>query len=102
MGWRNRLGQATLAYSIEYQADLLSIATSPVINGRDIAKIHFALRVQQLRLIRLEDATGSLVANHYAFPNYEIGIPPPLAGVAAQLQAQYPDEVLSALVLLGV
>ena len=101
LGWRNRLGQANLTYSIDYRADLLTINTTPVINGRDIAKIYFTLRDQQLHLIRIEDANGKLFPNHYAIPNYEIGVPPPLADVELNLHSQHPDEVLSALILLG-
>jgi hypothetical protein len=101
LGWRNRLGQANLTYSIDYRADLLTINTTPVINGRDIAKIYFTLRDQQLHLIRIEDPNGKLVPNHYAYHNYEIGVPPPLADVEPNLHSQHPDEVLSALILLG-
>jgi hypothetical protein len=101
LGWRNRLGQATLTYSQDFAADLLTISTTPVINGRDIAKIYFTLRDQQLHLIRIEDPNGKLIPNHYAFPNYEIGVPPPLADVEPNLHSQHPDEVLSALILLG-
>jgi hypothetical protein len=103
-GWRNRLTDASLAYSAELDTDLLTIRTAPVINGRDIAKEYFAFGGDSLRLVRLEDSKGAAVQNEYVFPNYEIGIVPSAKSVQdwiALLQSRDKSDVLSALVFLG-
>lgn len=103
-GWRNLLIDASLESSPQVGADLLVLRTSPVINGRDIAKEYFALGNDRLRVIRLEDSKGAAVQNDYVFPNYEIGVIPSARSVedwTRLLQSKDKSDVLSALVFLG-
>jgi hypothetical protein len=103
-GWRSVLKDASLEQSTDRDRDLLVIHTSPVVNGRDIAKASFSIGGDQLRLIRLEDSKGSAVQNEYVFPNFEIGLPPKAHTVqewANLLQSKDRSDVLSALMFLG-
>lgn len=103
-GWRINLVDATFEFSDDLACDLLTIQTARVINGRNIAREYFALKYDQLRLIRLEDDSGQAIQNEYIYPNYEIGLVPDARTSfqwTAMLESTDKTEVLSALTFLG-
>jgi hypothetical protein len=103
-GWRISMHSAAISYSEDFSAHIVSVVTTPHINGRDVAKQFFAISDNELYFVRMEDHNGQLLDNDYATPTFTIGIHP---------SAQTPEEwmgllssgdkavVLSALTFLG-
>jgi hypothetical protein len=103
-GWRNMLEGTSFEYSKDLASDLIVLHTSPVINGRNIAKQYFAIGNDRLQFVRMENDKGELIQNEYVFPNYEIGVVPDAKTVdqwASLLESNDTADVLSALVFLG-
>ncbi|MCH8042908.1 MAG: hypothetical protein IID44_04240 [Planctomycetes bacterium] len=103
-GWRINLEGASFSYSDDLAAHLITIETSPVVLGRDVAKQYFAFDHGRLRFLRMEDAKGKILENDYAHPNHTLGIMPEAKSRAdwiKLLESKKKVDVLSALTFLG-
>jgi hypothetical protein len=103
-GWRIDIKSASTSFDDKLRAQLITVSTAPVINGRDVAKQHFALVDEKLYFIRAEDSKGKLIRNHYLSPNHTLGGSPPskdLAGLVALLESPQLPLRLAALTYLS-
>jgi hypothetical protein len=104
-GWRTDLVDAELKHSPHTGSLVLSLKTTPVMNGGwQIGYEYFALRNDHVALIRIETATGEPLQNEYVHANQEIGLVPEahtLEDWAKMLESNDDIEMLSALVFLG-
>lgn len=82
-GWRIDIQSACISFDDKLQAQVITVSTAPVINGRDVAKQYFALVDDKLYFIRMEDSKGKLIRNHYLSPNHTLGGDLPTRDVAA-------------------
>jgi hypothetical protein len=95
--------QATFEFSEDLNCNLITFQTKSI-KGRNIAREYFALKYDQLRLIRLEDDKGQAVQNEYLYPNNDIGLVPDAYSTfqwISMLESTDKSEVLSALTFLG-
>lgn len=103
-GWRGRLDSASIEFSNGLASDLIVLNMVRLINGRDIAKEYFAIRNDQLKFVRMENAQGEAVQNEYLYSNLEIGVVPRASGLGqwtGLLESTDRADVLSALMFLG-
>ena len=103
-GWRIDIQSASISFDDKLQAQLITVSTAPVINGRDVAKQYFALVDDKLYFIRLEDSKGKLIRNHYLSPNHTLGGDLPakdVAGWSALLESRKLPLRLAALTYLS-
>ena len=82
-GWRIDIQSASISFDDKLQAQVITISTAPVINGRDVAKQYFAFVDDKLYFIRMEDRKGKLIRNHYLSPNLTLGGDLPAKDVAS-------------------
>lgn len=71
-GWRSDIKSASISFD-DKLGQLITILSSPVVGGGDVAKQYFALVDDDLYFIRMEDSKGRLVRNHYLSPNFTLG-----------------------------
>jgi hypothetical protein len=103
-GWRIDIESASTSFDDKLHTQLITVSTAPVINGRDVAKQHFALVDDKLYFIRLEDSKGRLILNHYLSPNHTLGGSLPakdLAGWVVLLESPQLPLRLAALTYLS-
>jgi hypothetical protein len=72
-GWRISLSGIRFTRVNGISGDVLEVKSAPHINGADIGKQYYAVIGDKMRLIRLEDSNGGLIANYYSSPNHTIG-----------------------------
>jgi len=82
-GWRIDIQSASTSFDDKLQAQVITVSTAPVINGRDVAKQYFALVDDKLYFIRMEDSKEKLIRNHYLSPNHTLGGDLPASDAAA-------------------
>jgi hypothetical protein len=73
IGWRMFMTSASTFFDESLQAQIVTVATAPSINGQDVARQHFALVDDKLYFIRMEDSKGRLIRNDYLYPNFTLG-----------------------------
>jgi len=103
-GWRIDLNHASMSYSDDLAAHLITIESSREINGRDVAKQYFTFTKDRLRFLRMEDSKGHILSNNYEYPNHTLGVVPEAKSHedwAELLSSNSRSDVLSALTFLG-
>ena len=103
-GWRIDIQSARISFDDKLQAQVITVSTAPVINGRDVAKQCFALVDDKLYFVRMEDRKGKLIRNDYLSPNHTLGGDLPakdMAGWSALLESRKLPLRLAALTYLS-
>jgi len=83
IGWRSRMNSASTSFDESLKAQIVTVETAPLINGRDVAKQYFALVDDKFYFIRMEDSKGLLIRNNYLYPNHTLGGIAPAKDMAA-------------------
>lgn len=73
IGWRMDWVSARATTQAEIGGDVIDVSSGDGMGGADIAHQFYALLMDRLVLVRLEDSSGKPVPNHYGAPNWTIG-----------------------------